>query len=88
MLAHRLGKNLSLDEGNLLRKVLTKKSTGKGHEVKDSIYKKFVEGCTEKEFKKVKQKSFGKPLNISQAMVLTSLTRYHTVCFHTSVRGC
>jgi DNA polymerase III subunit alpha len=48
MLAHRLGKDLSLDEGNLLRKVLTKKGTGKGHEVKDSIYKKFIEGCTEK----------------------------------------
>ena len=52
MLAHRLGKNLSLDEGNLLRKVLTKKGTGKGHEVKDSIYKKFVEGCVEKGIQK------------------------------------
>ena len=30
MLAHKLGRNLTLDEGNLLRKVLTKKGTGKG----------------------------------------------------------
>ena len=52
MLAHRLGKGLSLDEGNLLRKVLTKKGTGKGHEVKDSIYKKFIEGCAEKGIQK------------------------------------
>ena len=28
MLAHKLGKNLSLDEGNKLRKLLTKKGTG------------------------------------------------------------
>ena len=48
MLAHKLGKNLSLDEGNLLRKVLTKKGTGKGNEVKDKIYNKFIEGCIEK----------------------------------------
>jgi len=51
MLAHKLGKNLSLDEGNLLRKVLTKKGTGKGHEVKNRLYAKFVEGCQEKGMK-------------------------------------
>jgi DNA polymerase-3 subunit alpha len=48
MLAHKLGKDLSLDEGNMLRKVLTKKGTGKGHEVKNRLYAKFVEGCQEK----------------------------------------
>jgi DNA polymerase III alpha subunit len=47
-LAHKLGKDLSLDEGNMLRKLLTKKGTGKGHEVKDSIFKKFATGCIEK----------------------------------------
>ena len=48
MLAHKLGKDISLDEGNILRKVLTKKGSGKGHEVKDSIHQRFVEGCVEK----------------------------------------
>jgi len=48
LLAHKLGKGVSLDEGNLLRKVLTKKGTGKGHEVKMKIHDKFVEGCVEK----------------------------------------
>jgi DNA polymerase-3 subunit alpha len=48
LLAHKLGKNLTLDEGNLLRKVLTKKGTGKGHEVKEKIKEKFIEGCREK----------------------------------------
>ena len=48
LLAHRLGKNLSLDEGNMLRKILTKKGTGKGNEVKRRLYSKFVEGCQEK----------------------------------------
>ena len=48
MLAHKLGDDLSLDEGNLLRKLLTKKGTGKGHEVKDGIYTKFIKGCVDK----------------------------------------
>tara|TARA_B100001123_G_scaffold229685_1_gene258354 strand:- start:1920 stop:5354 length:3435 start_codon:yes stop_codon:yes gene_type:complete len=49
LLAHKLGKNLTLDEGNLLRKLLTKKgTTGKTYEKKKKIYKKFVEGCVEK----------------------------------------
>lgn len=48
LLAHKLGKDLTLDEGNLLRKVLTKKGTGKGHEVKEAIKEKFITGCREK----------------------------------------
>jgi len=44
LLAHKLGKDISLDEGNLLRKVLTKKGTGKD-KVKENIYKKFIAGC-------------------------------------------
>lgn len=47
MLAHKLGKNISLDEGDLLRKVLTKKGTGKD-DVKDKIKNKFIDGCLEK----------------------------------------
>jgi DNA polymerase-3 subunit alpha len=47
-IAHSLGKDLTLDEGNLLRKVLTKKGTGKGHEVKEGIHKKFIAGCKDK----------------------------------------
>ena len=46
LLAHRLGKDFSLDEGNLLRKVLTKKGTGKDS-LKDNLKIKFVEGCLE-----------------------------------------
>ena len=52
MLAHRLGKDLSLDEGNMLRKVLTKKGTGKAAKVKNRLHKKFVDGCVEKGLKK------------------------------------
>tara|TARA_R110000824_G_scaffold273877_3_gene462524 strand:- start:1828 stop:5580 length:3753 start_codon:yes stop_codon:yes gene_type:complete len=48
LLAHKLGKNLTLDEGNLLRKVLTKKGTGKGAEVKEKLQQKFTIGCIEK----------------------------------------
>lgn len=53
LLAHKLGKNVSLDEGNALRKLLTKKGTGKDASEKDKIQKKFVEGCIEKNIDKV-----------------------------------
>jgi DNA polymerase-3 subunit alpha len=48
LLAHKLGKDISLDEGNELRKVLTKKGTGKEAQVKEKLYSKFIAGCTEK----------------------------------------
>ena len=48
LLAHKLGKNLTLDEGNLLRKVLTKKGTGKEARVKKVLRTKFIDGCVEK----------------------------------------
>ena len=48
LLAHKLGDNISLDEGNKLRKLLTKKGTGKGHEEKEKIHEKFIKGCVSK----------------------------------------
>jgi len=48
LLAHKLGRDISLDEGNLLRKVLTKKGTGKEAEVKDKLHDKFINGCVDK----------------------------------------
>jgi len=45
LLAHKLGDGISLEEGNKLRKLLTKKGTGKGHEQKDKIREKFIRGC-------------------------------------------
>jgi len=48
MLAHKLGKDLSLDEGNMLRKVLTKKGTGKAAKVKAALHGKFIQGCIDK----------------------------------------
>ena len=46
LLAHKLG-GLTLDEGNLLRKVLTKKGTGKDS-LKNKLRRKFIDGCVEK----------------------------------------
>ena len=46
LLAHKLG-GLTLDEGNLLRKVLTKKGTGKAN-IKTKLKVKFVDGCAAK----------------------------------------
>ena len=46
LLAHKLG-GLTLDEGNMLRKVLTKKGTGKGS-VKGRLHDKFIAGCGER----------------------------------------
>jgi len=47
LLAHRLGKDISLDEGNKLRKLLTKKGTGEVAKEKNAIKVKFVAGCLE-----------------------------------------
>ena len=46
LLGHKLG-GLTLDEGNMLRKVLTKKGTGK-NSVKGRLHKKFITGCVDK----------------------------------------
>ena len=43
LLAHKLG-GLTLDEGNKLRKVLTKKGTGKD-DIKTKLRVKFIDGC-------------------------------------------
>jgi len=51
-MAHKLGKDLSLEEGNQLRKVLTKKGTGKEDKVKTALYDKFITGCVEKNISK------------------------------------
>ena len=48
LLAHKLGHNISLDEGNKLRKLLTKKGTGKGNAEKRKIHDKFIKGCVQK----------------------------------------
>ena len=48
ILAHKLGKDISLDEGNMLRKLLTKKGTGKGAREKQKIEHKFIQGCVDK----------------------------------------
>lgn len=47
VLAHKLGRDISLDDGNLLRKVLTKKGTGKEDEVKSRLHDKFILGCAD-----------------------------------------
>jgi DNA polymerase-3 subunit alpha len=49
LLANRLGKNISLDDANLLRKLLTKKGLDASKQAKkEEILHKFVEGCIEK----------------------------------------
>ena len=53
LLAHHLGRNLSLDEGNKLRKLLTKKGLSQAKQKeKDKIYTKFIDGCVEKGYGK------------------------------------
>ena len=48
LLAHKLGKDFSLDEGNKLRKLLTKKGTGAVAKQKANLKLKFVAGCLDK----------------------------------------
>ncbi len=48
LLAHRLGDNISLEEGNKLRKLLTKKGTGQDLKEKEGIRERFIKGCVNK----------------------------------------
>jgi len=48
MLSHKLGSNITLDEGNTLRKLLVKKGTGEIDEKKENIKRRFVQGATAK----------------------------------------
>jgi DNA polymerase-3 subunit alpha len=50
LLAHRLGHDISLDEGNMLRKILTKRGAGKD-KLKEDIHNKFITGCLEKDMR-------------------------------------
>jgi len=47
-LAHKLGHNITLDEGNKLRKLLTKKGVAGVEQQKNQIKQKFISGCEEK----------------------------------------
>ena len=79
MLAHRLGDNLSLDEGNLLRKVLTKKGTGKGAQAKQKLHDKFLTGCVAKGMTRSDAEQLWKTLNTSLAMDSIRATQLATV---------
>ena len=78
LIAYKLGKDLSLDEGNLLRKVLTKKGTGKGHEVKDGIYTKFIEGCIEKQIGRDEAENLWKTFEFFSGY---GFNKSHAVCY-------
>ena len=72
MLAHKLGKDVSLDEGNLLRKVLTKKGTGKGAQAKQDSRQVHCWLCGEGHSKWM-PRSYGRHSNTSLvAMASTS----------------
>ena len=50
LLAHKLGKDINLDDANLLRKLLTKKGLDASKQAKkEEIMTKFVQGCVEKD---------------------------------------
>ena len=78
ILAHKLGKDVDLDEGNKLRKLLTKKGTGKGFEEKDKIHRKFIEGCVEKG---IEQKEAQKLWETFEYFSGYGFNKSHAVCY-------
>lgn len=78
LLAHKLGKNLSLDEGNELRKVLTKKGTGKEAKVKEKLYGKFIDGCTEKGLTKLQAENLWKTMEYFSGY---GFNLSHAICY-------
>ena len=78
LLANLLGRDISLDDANLLRKVLTKKGTGKEVEVKNRLHDKFVDGCIEKDIRKEDAE------NLWQTFIYFSgygFNKSHAVCY-------
>ena len=52
LLAHKLGEGVTLEEGNKLRKLLTKKGGGSKAKEKESIRERFIKGCVNKRMAK------------------------------------
>lgn len=78
LLAHKLGKNISLDEGNSLRKVLTKKGTGKTEKVLASLTDRFIEGCVEKGLRKSEAIDLWKKFEFFSGY---GFNKSHAVCY-------
>jgi len=78
LLAHKLGKDISLDEGNELRKVLTKKGTGKEVEVKEKLYGKFIDGCKEKGIRQIDAENLWKTMEFFSGY---GFNLSHAVCY-------
>lgn len=57
-IAHKIGKDISLTEGNKLRKLLTKKGTGSTVATKNAIHEKYIAGAKEK----------GIPVNVANSI--------------------
>ena len=77
-IAHKLGKDLTLEEGNQLRKVLTKKGTGKEAQVKQNLFRKFVDGCVNKSIPK---KSAEKMWQTFEFFSGYGFNKSHAVCY-------
>jgi len=78
LLAHKLGKGISLDEGNVLRKLLTKKGTGKGAKETREIRSKFVEGCLEKDISKSASEKLWRTMS---AFAQYGFNLSHSICY-------
>ena len=57
-IVHKIGKDISLTEGNKLRKLLTKKGGGDSAKAKNAIHVKYIEGAKEK----------GIPVNVANSI--------------------
>ena len=60
--AHTLGRDLSLTEGNKLRKLLIKKGSVAQEELKEKIHQKFILDCADKDISEKKAKEIWKNL--------------------------
>lgn len=77
-IAHKLGKDISLEEGNQLRKVLTKKGTGKEAQVKNALYQRFIDGAVEKRVPKKKAEELWRTFEFFSGY---GFNKSHAVCY-------
>lgn len=82
-LAHNLGKDISLEEGNKLRKILTKNTSARigkrvPSEEENKIHAKFIEGCLEKGISKATGEAIWESFIFFSAY---GFNKSHAVCY-------
>jgi hypothetical protein len=78
-IVHLLGDNVSLEEGNQLRKLFIKKGAGKDEDKKTKIYEKYIRGCAKKKIPNGDAEKLWKALELFNFYAFNKCLSQHTL---------